>query len=66
MLPKLDGFGLCRRCATIRLLKTLPVILLSARAGEESRVEGLERGADDYLDQAVQRPRAARASASAS
>ena len=49
MLPKLDGFGLLRALRLDPSLKTLPVILLSARAGEESRVEGLERGADDYL-----------------
>jgi PAS domain S-box-containing protein len=49
MLPKLDGFGLLRALRYDPSLKTLPVILLSARAGEESRVEGLERGADDYL-----------------
>ncbi|UVT15877.1 MAG: PAS domain S-box protein [Nitrospira sp.] len=49
MLPKLDGFGLLRALRHDESLKTLPVILLSARAGEESRVEGLERGADDYL-----------------
>ena len=49
MLPRLDGFGLLRALRHDPSLKTLPVILLSARAGEESRVEGLERGADDYL-----------------
>jgi PAS domain S-box-containing protein len=49
MLPRLDGFGLLRALRHDPALKTLPVILLSARAGEESRVEGLERGADDYL-----------------
>ncbi len=49
MMPKLDGFGLLRALRNDSVLKTLPVILLSARAGEESRVEGLERGADDYL-----------------
>ena len=49
MMPRLDGFGLLRRCAPTRSCATLPVILLSARAGEEARVEGLEAGADDYL-----------------
>ncbi len=39
----------CASCAPTPPLATLPVILLSARAGEESRVEGLEAGADDYL-----------------
>lgn len=50
MMPVLDGFGLLR---TLRSQEDdtamLPVILLSARAGEEARVEGLEAGADAYL-----------------
>jgi PAS domain S-box-containing protein len=49
MMPRLDGFGLLREWRGDAALKTIPVILLSARAGEESRVEGLDRGADDYL-----------------
>ena len=50
MMPRLDGFGLLRRAAGRPPRRaTIPVILLSARAGEESRVEGLEAGADDYL-----------------
>jgi PAS domain S-box-containing protein len=49
MMPKLDGFGLLRGLRADPRLKDVPVILLSARAGEESRVEGLEAGADDYL-----------------
>ncbi len=49
MMPKLDGFGLLRELRRQPLLAETPVILLSARAGEESRVEGLEAGADDYL-----------------
>jgi PAS domain S-box-containing protein len=49
MMPELDGFGLLRAIREDPTLRTLPVIILSARAGEESRVEGLEAGADDYL-----------------
>jgi PAS domain S-box-containing protein len=49
MMPGLDGFALLREIRADELLKTVPVILLSARAGEESRVEGLQHGADDYL-----------------
>ena len=49
MMPKLDGFGLLRPCATIAALRDVPVVLLSARAGEEARIEGLNAGADDYL-----------------
>ncbi|MFW8595510.1 ATP-binding protein [Cribrihabitans neustonicus] len=49
MMPKLDGFGLIAALRADPRLRTVPVILLSARAGEESRVEGLEAGASDYL-----------------
>ncbi|MGB9460336.1 MAG: ATP-binding protein [Candidatus Acidiferrum sp.] len=49
MMPRLDGFELLRRVRADKDLKSIPVILLSARAGEESRVEGLDAGADDYL-----------------
>ena len=49
MMPRLDGFGLLGALRADPRTRTIPVILLSARAGEESRVEGLEAGADDYL-----------------
>jgi signal transduction histidine kinase len=49
MMPGLDGFGVLRAVRENPKTKPKPVILLSARAGEESRVEGLQAGADDYL-----------------
>ncbi|WP_187829952.1 ATP-binding protein [Siccirubricoccus phaeus] len=49
MMPRLDGFGLLRALRAEPELAEVPVILLSARAGEEAQVEGLEAGADDYL-----------------
>ena len=49
MMPRLDGFGLLRAIRDDSALAGTPVILLSARAGEESRVEGLQADADDYL-----------------
>lgn len=49
MMPNLDGFGLLRAIRADETLRDIPVIMLSARAGEESRVEGLDAGADDYL-----------------
>ncbi|MGB3312098.1 MAG: PAS domain S-box protein [Nodosilinea sp.] len=49
MMPELDGFELLRQLRAEAQTKTLPIILLSARAGEESRMEGLAAGADDYL-----------------
>jgi signal transduction histidine kinase len=49
MMPQLDGFGLVSRLRADPRTASLPVILLSARAGEEAAVAGLESGADDYL-----------------
>jgi PAS domain S-box-containing protein len=49
MMPHLDGFGLLRAIRDDSALVGMPVILLSARAGEESRVQGLQADADDYL-----------------
>ncbi len=49
MMPRLDGFGLLAAVREDAKLRTLPVILLSARAGDEARMEGLQAGADDYL-----------------
>lgn len=49
MMPGLDGFGFIRALRTDPVTQTIPVIFLSARAGEEARIEGLEHGADDYV-----------------
>jgi CheY-like chemotaxis protein len=49
MMPGLDGFELLRALRDDPATRDIPVILLSARAGEESRVEGLRAGADDYV-----------------
>nr|WP_249159664.1 ATP-binding protein [Bradyrhizobium tropiciagri] len=49
MMPRLDGISLLNALRSDKELKDLPVIFLSARAGEEATVEGLQIGADDYL-----------------
>jgi signal transduction histidine kinase len=49
MMPRLDGFGLLAALRADPALRSVPLILLSARAGEEATIEGLEAGADDYL-----------------
>ncbi|MBA2350678.1 MAG: PAS domain-containing protein [Burkholderiales bacterium] len=49
MMPRVGGFDLLRRLRADKETAAIPVILLSARSGEESRMEGLAAGADDYL-----------------
>jgi signal transduction histidine kinase/ActR/RegA family two-component response regulator len=49
MMPRLDGFGLLEKIRSHPEIKNTPLIFLSARAGEEAKVEGLHAGADDYL-----------------
>ncbi len=49
IMPRLDGFGLLRELRSDPALRSIPVIMLSARAGEEARIEGIEAGANDYL-----------------
>jgi signal transduction histidine kinase len=49
MMPKLDGFGLLKALRETEATRLVPVILLSARAGEEAALDGLAAGADDYL-----------------
>jgi signal transduction histidine kinase len=49
MMPRMDGVALLRALRTDPRTSTVPVVLLSARAGEEAIVAGLETGADDYL-----------------
>jgi PAS domain S-box-containing protein len=49
MMPGLDGLSLLRALRSEPGLAEIPVLLLSARAGEEARIEGLDAGADDYV-----------------
>lgn len=49
MMPRLDGFGLLMRLRADQRTASVPVVFLSARAGEEAAVGGLAAGADDYL-----------------
>jgi AraC-like DNA-binding protein len=50
MMPGLDGYALCHALKEDDALSHVPVVLLTARADEESKLEGLGEGADDYLN----------------
>ncbi|MEA4877523.1 MAG: response regulator transcription factor [Aminobacterium sp.] len=49
MLPRMDGWEVCRRLKSNKETATIPIIMLTARRGEMDVVEGLELGADDYM-----------------
>jgi signal transduction histidine kinase len=49
MMPELDGFGLIAAMRADQALHDVPVLMLSARTGEDARIEGVSAGADDYL-----------------
>ncbi|OGR95644.1 MAG: hypothetical protein A2V88_14370 [Elusimicrobia bacterium RBG_16_66_12] len=52
-MPRMDGFGVCRALREDPLLENLPVIILSASGDRESKVEGLDLGADDFITKPV-------------
>ncbi|MBT3308980.1 MAG: response regulator [Gammaproteobacteria bacterium] len=49
MLPEMDGIQLLKKIRAKKRLRRVPVIMLTARADEQSRIDGLDAGADDYV-----------------
>ena len=49
MMPKMDGIEFCKKIKSDIKTSHIQVILLTARAGKESKIEGIEMGADDYI-----------------
>ncbi|HEY9045307.1 MAG TPA: two-component regulator propeller domain-containing protein [Ohtaekwangia sp.] len=49
MMPEMNGIELCRKVKSDQRVSHIPVILLTARAAEEQKVEGFQMGADDYI-----------------
>jgi DNA-binding response OmpR family regulator len=49
MLPGVDGFHLCRSIRKHHLLRTVPIVVLTARAGRQDRELAFKSGADDYI-----------------
>ena len=53
MMPRLDGFEVCRRLKSRRSTRTVPIIMLTALAEVEDKVRALDLGADDFLNKPV-------------
>jgi signal transduction histidine kinase/DNA-binding response OmpR family regulator len=56
MMPVLDGMAMCRQLKADAAICHIPVILLTARSSEGNQLEGLERGADDYISKPFHMP----------
>ena len=53
MMPKLDGFEVCKQIREYKGFEDVPVIFLTAKAGETNEIKGLELGASDYIQKPI-------------
>lgn len=53
MMPKLDGLQVCEMMRRDASIRSIPIIFLTARGDEKTEVEGLDRGADDYITKPI-------------
>src|SRR4051794_29731553 len=53
MMPKLDGFEVCRRLKSDASLPFIPIVLVTAKSASDDVVQGLEAGADEYITKPV-------------
>ena len=53
MMPGLDGYEVCERLRSSERHRTTPIIFLTARGGESDEIQGLELGADDYIQKPI-------------
>jgi two-component system, OmpR family, alkaline phosphatase synthesis response regulator PhoP len=53
MMPKMDGFEVCRKIRETKGFENVPVIFLTARSGETDEIKGLELGASDYIQKPI-------------
>ncbi len=49
MMPKLDGYAVCRRLKTQAATRLVPIVMLTALGAEDARIRGIEAGADDFI-----------------
>src|SRR3972149_7709055 len=53
MMPKMDGYEVCKKIRTIKGFEHTPIIFLTAKSGEVDEIKGLELGASDYIQKPI-------------
>jgi response regulator RpfG family c-di-GMP phosphodiesterase len=55
MMPKIDGFEVCRRIKADERLRNIPVVMITALAAKEDRIKGIEAGAEDFISKPIEK-----------